>query len=276
MVRPPRSRYVVLGCGHTGTSLISGILHINGYGSFKVSQLFENIELNELNEKILQGARVDQAEISAFLDLLERKTGGRWSLKDPRFTETIHRFYPLLPKPVKIVFNYRHPGATVKSLIAERELHESHLTRAEMLKSAEDEWLRRNRAVLEFLDRGNNSPVLIVRYDDLVERQIDEHVCRFAGFPLDLSLIEPRMRRSSPIPVRQELVVLYQELNDRFEQNRAQILSRTKPVRVKRHGRRRSARTRLYVGSNRALNSARSRWSSIQKLRRPHDGRQSP
>ena len=39
------SRFLILGCGHTGTTLVSGILHINGYGSFKISRLFENADL---------------------------------------------------------------------------------------------------------------------------------------------------------------------------------------------------------------------------------------
>ena len=74
--------FLILGCGHTGTTLISGILHINGYGSSKVSRLFEDEVLNDLNERILVGADVGEREIEDFLATLEKKTQGRWCLKD--------------------------------------------------------------------------------------------------------------------------------------------------------------------------------------------------
>ncbi len=66
-------RFLVLGCGHTGTTLISGILHINGYGSFKVSRLFENTRLNDLNRRLLAGADVSEQEIQEFLAAVERQ-----------------------------------------------------------------------------------------------------------------------------------------------------------------------------------------------------------
>ncbi len=119
------TRFLVLGWGHTGTTLISGILHINGYGSFNVSQLFENTRLNSLNQRILDGAHVGETEIETFLAAVERRTKGRWSLKDPRLSETVGRFYAHIREPVGIIVNYRHPGPTVRSLYRERELYES-------------------------------------------------------------------------------------------------------------------------------------------------------
>lgn len=38
-------RYFVLGCGQTGTTMISGILHINGYRTSNINNLFENQDL---------------------------------------------------------------------------------------------------------------------------------------------------------------------------------------------------------------------------------------
>ena len=241
--RPDARRFLVLGCGHTGTTLISGILHINGYGSFKVSRLFENTVLNDLNRRLLDGSEVTEEEIRGFLSNVETRTRGNWSLKDPRLSETVSRFYRHLDEPVRIIFNYRDPGAAVRSLVKEREMHEAHLTPGEMLRSAEDEWLIRNRASLAFLDTENRSPVLITRYDDLVDRNLDEVLCRFVGRPLDMSFIEPRKRRSTPVPVRQELLDLYDELNRRFDANKAEILDTTEPVPVKR-SRGRTLRTR--------------------------------
>src|SRR5689334_12903622 len=107
MTRPKgKRRFLVLGCGHTGTTLISGILHINGYGSFRVSRDFENTDLNRLNQKILDGVDVKDAEIREFLGAVERRSSGIWSLKDPRLSETISRFYSNIAEPVNIIVNY--------------------------------------------------------------------------------------------------------------------------------------------------------------------------
>ena len=256
-------RILVLGCGHTGTTLVSGILHINGFGSFSVSRLFENTRLNDLNQRILDGMNVPEAEIQDFLSKVESRTKGRWSLKDPRLSETVSRFYRHIQHPVKVILNYRHPGPTVRSLMKEKEL-EGFVEPEEIVRSAEDEWLIRNRAALEFLDTENRSPVCFIRYDDLVDRELDEMLCRFVGRPLDLSFIEPTKRRSAPIRVRQELLDLYAELNDRFEANREEILRTTRPVRVKRD-RGPSLRTRVHVQANRIVNGARWRRERLER-----------
>jgi hypothetical protein len=262
---PNTGRFVVLGCGHTGTTLVSGILHINGYGSFGVSRLFENLRLNDLNRRLLSGSEVDESELRGFIMEVEERTGGRWCLKDPRLSETADRFYRYVPGPLMVIFNYRHPGTTVRSLIREREEHESHLTAEQMQASAEEEWLSRNRAALAFLDGRNRSPLLITRYDDLVDHQLDEVLCRFVGRSLDLSFIEPSRRRSAPVSVRQELLDLYEELNARYEVNRRGILETTKPVPV-RPTSGRTARTRIHVETNRIVNGIRWRRERVSKL----------
>src|SRR3569623_2028788 len=100
-MRDEGTRFLVIGCGHTGTTLVSGILHINGYRSFEVSSLFESRALNRLNRAILSGEVPDDRPIQDFLTTLERRTGGRWSLKDPRFCEPAPRFYRNNTQPPK-------------------------------------------------------------------------------------------------------------------------------------------------------------------------------
>ena len=247
-----KRRFLVLGCGHTGTTLISGILHINGYGSFNVSRLFENTRLNDLNRRLLDGAEVREEEIRNFLAEVEKRTGGCWSLKDPRLSETVSRFYPHIYEPVQIILNYRHPGSTVRSLMKEKE-EEGYTIPEEIVRRSEDEWLRRNCAALRFLDEDNRSPVCIIHYDDLVDRRLDEVLCRFVGRPLDLSFIEPKKRRSSPMPVRQELLDLYDDLNQRFESNTHELLRTTRAVRPKATRESPTLRTRVYVQWNRLV-----------------------
>ncbi len=165
---------------------------------------------------------------------------------------------------MKVVFNYRHPGPTVRSLMKEKEL-EGYVTREEIVRGAEDEWLTRNRSVLEFLDGENRSPVCVVRYDDLVDRKLDETLCRFVGWPLDLSFIEPARRRSTPMPVRQELLDLYEELNDRFQANRNEIARTTRLVPVKVTTRT-TLRTWRHIQANRIVNGVRWRLARLDRL----------
>ncbi len=264
-MRTSEGRFLVLGCGHTGTTLVSGILHINGYRSFKVSRDFESIDVVRLNQRILDGAEVTEAEIRAFVADIEKRRRGKWSLKDPRLSETVGRFYPYIREPVKIIANYRHPGATVRSLIRDRQIYESHLTDEQMFNSAQDEWLRRNRAMLRFLDNENRSPVLIVDYDQLVDRKLDEVLCRFVGHPLDLSFIEPTKRHSTPMAVEQDLLDLYEDLHVRFEANNRDVLRTTTwiPVPTPRGP---TLRTRFYVASNRIANGVRWRQERIHRF----------
>jgi hypothetical protein len=277
--RRDKGRFLILGCGHTGTTLISGIFHINGYGSFKISQDFENLDLNALNQQILSGSDVSDDDIKAFITAVEKRTGGKWSLKDPRLSETISRFYRHVSQPVRIVFNYRHPGATVRSLIKDRETYEAFLTPEQMLKSAEEEWLRRNRAILNFLDTENRSPLLMINYEGLVDRKLDQTLCRFVGHPLDLSFIEPKKRHSAPMLVNDDLLELYEILNRRSEDNHREVFRTTNPVPV-RVIRGPTPRTRIHVVSNRLINGFRWRVGRIGGLRpsawkhgRPAEGR---
>ena len=229
--RPPRpTRFLVIGCGHTGTTLISGLLHINGYGSFSVSRLFENLQLNELNREILAGVPDASDRIPAFLAKVERRTNGRWSLNYPRLSQTATYFYPLVEQPVGVIFNFRDPRTTVRSLMKEREAHEPHLTHREMLRDSEDEWLGRNRAALQFLSEHDPHEVLFVSYDALVDGSLDETLCRFVGRPLDTTFISPARRRSQPVSVRSELLDLHSDLLVRFDANQPAIRRTTVPV----------------------------------------------
>ena len=59
---------------------------------------------------------------------------------------------------------------------------------------------------------------------------------RFAGSSADrsiMSFIRPGKRRSNPMPVGQKVLDLYDDLNRRFEVNKKEIASSTKPVRPK-------------------------------------------
>lgn len=250
------TRFIVLGCGHTGTTLVSGLLHINGFGSFNVSRLFENLTLNDLNRAILSGKVSDDGPVRDFLAKVERRTRGKWALKDPQLTETIPMFYRNINHPVKIIFIFRDPGATVRSLRKEREMHEPHLNPDEMHEAAEQEYLTRTGAALAFLDTINQSPVLYVRYDDLVDGRSGDTLARFVGQSLDLSFVQPSKRHSSPIPVSDKVLNLHAELEKRYAENQREVIRTTNPVEQKM-AEGMTLKTRIVVQSNRVTNRLR-------------------
>ena len=261
LISPP-TRFLVIGCGHTGTTLVSGILHINGYGSFDVSRLFESTRLNEINERIIVGAPDTETDIREFLDKLERRTRGRWCLKDPRLSETAGSFYPLVDGAVGVIFNFRDPGSTVRSLIKEREMHEPYLTPGEMLRDSENEWLGRTGAALRFLDEYRPPHVLFVSYDSLVDGHSDHALCRFVGCPLDMTFIDPSRRHSRPVEVREELLDLHRDVVARATANWEYVLTTTARVDPRpRSGP--TLRTRVHVQSNRVINGVRRRLGRV-------------
>ena len=133
--------YSRIGCGHTGTTLVSGILHINGYGSFDEIRLFESTRLNEINERSISvGAPDTETDIRA----VPRGPGAAhpWAAGVSRYLRLswiAGSFYLLVDGAVGVIFNFRDPGSTVRSLIKEREMHEPYLTPGEMLRDSENE-----------------------------------------------------------------------------------------------------------------------------------------
>jgi hypothetical protein len=256
------TRFLILGCGHTGTTLVSGIFHINGYGSFNVSRLFENREMNELNRRLLKNEAVSEDEIKAFLGKLESKSHGKWSLKDPRLSETVSTYYRHIETPVKIVFHFRDPRPTVSHILAERRLYRPDLSEKELLESAEGEWLRCNRAILNFLDNENTSPNIITDYDDILDGRFHGLLCRFVGHPLDLSFIQRSKRRAKPMDVSRELLDLHKEIRSRYEMSSKHIIATTDPAKVRQHCRR-TARTAFCTAQNRVINAFRRRMELL-------------
>jgi hypothetical protein len=252
------TRFLILGCNHTGTTLVSGIFHINGYGSFNVSRLFENRDLNSLNKRLLADDPVSEEETESFVRRLETRTRGRWSLKDPRLSETVSKYYRHMKQPVKIVFHSRDPRPTVSHILSERRFYRKDLSEKQLLESAEEHWLRYNRSILNFLDNENSSPFIITDYDDILDGSSHHVLCRFVGHPLDLSFIQLSKRRAKPMDVSQELLDLHKDIQARYELNNRHIEATTEPVSVPRH-RRRTVRTAFCIAQNRIINALRRR-----------------
>ena len=229
------TRFVVLGCGHTGTTLLSGIFHISGFESAQVNSLFESEPLLELDKRLLSGAGESvYAEFENFFHILEDKTKGRWCIKDPRLSLTIHKVYPLMPKPIKILYNFRDPRNTVKHLLKERERHCPDMTPSEAFADAENEYYERNKSILEFIDTHPEISYLTVNYDDLVDGKLRDVIDRFVGKRMNYTFIQPYKRKSPPIEVSHEIIALYKSIMDLYSRNLSTCILETKSFRPNR------------------------------------------
>lgn len=222
-------RFVILGCGHTGTTLIGGILYMSGYGGYKASKEFERLVLNRITAHLLENSSSADwlASATDFFQRLEHRTKGRWAIKDPKLCDLLDELYPLIPKPVKVVFNYRNPRHTVSHLMK----HRTTLSDQKALESAEEEWFRRNARVLQFLSDHPDVEHLIVNYDDLVDRKLVGVIDRFVGSRLNYSFISPTKRKSPPMEVSPQLIDLYQEISALYRHNLIELLLNTPAVR---------------------------------------------
>jgi len=225
------TRFVLLGCGHTGTTLLSGIFHISGFGSIEENWLFESRPLVDLNKKVLNGADQEvYQDFAQFFQVLEDRTNVRWCIKDPRLSLTIHDIYPLIPKPIKVLYNFRDPRNTVTHLLKERERWCPEMTPAEAVDDAENEYYVRNKSILEFIDTHPEIECLMINYDDLVDGKLQEVIDRFVGKPMNYEFIQPRKRKSPSIEVDDRLMELYDRIMDLYARNLGTCILSTKSL----------------------------------------------
>jgi hypothetical protein len=225
------TRFVVVGCGHTGTTLLSGIMHISGFKSIGTDRLFESRPLVSLNKRLLDGA--DQgvyADFEAYFQTLEAKTGGRWCIKDPRLSLAMHDIYPLVPQPFKVLYNFRDPRNTVTHLIKPRQKRDPQMSKEKAMAGAEGEWMERNLSVLRFLDEHPEIECLMVNYDDLVDGKLGPVVDRFVGQRLNYRIISPGRRKSPPIQVDDRLMTLYEQILTAYRANLVDCLLAGAPL----------------------------------------------
>jgi hypothetical protein len=233
------TRFIVLGCGHTGTSLISGILHRNGFWGCDVDWHYEPLHLTELCVRILGTKGSISAElrrdIQKFFKTLEIQSHGRWTLKDPRLSDVIDVIAPFIPAPYKIILNYRHPANTIRHLMVYN--HEVAATDVDKRMICEAQYIRMNKNSLRFIMSHPEIPTLFVNYDDLVDRKLDHVICRFVGRQMSFGIINPGKRRSPAENINGAAMELYAELNKIYAENISIILLQSRALDTKGRGR---------------------------------------
>ncbi len=222
------NRIIVLGCGHTGTTLISGILHLNGFGFKKVSTQFEPLRLNELTARAKKEGLTKEIKkhIEKFFKSLDKKENKNWAVKDPKLCYWIDEIDNVIPKPYKVIFNFRKPGSTVQHLADDRVEFEG-MSRKKAREDAESHYLLKNKNVMDFLkkkSKSENKKLLYVNYDDLVDRYLVNIIDRFVRKKLNYGFIKPRKRKAKEINVSEEVQKIYARAMKNYMNNISQVV----------------------------------------------------
>ena len=224
------TRFVILAGGHSGSTLVSGIFIISGFPTLGwPTGVCESVPLNDLNETLIgrsldRPLHIDQTNVTRFINMLEKRTKGNWSLKDPYLPFTFPIIYPMIRKPIKIIFNFRNPCTNVdhntRSMLKYHKYLDSHHAKA----ISEKEWYKKNKAILSFIDEHKEIPFLMLDYDDLLSGKNYEVINRFVGKGMNYLFVDKRKSRAKGCSVGSKLEEMYRELTYRAEVNHKIIM----------------------------------------------------
>ena len=86
---------IVLGVGHSGTTVLTRMLHALGWNAGDADTKFaESQSVRSLNQAIEKCGRLPRSRAQAILEDLPQP----WAIKDPRFVKTLHHWIPLFLK----------------------------------------------------------------------------------------------------------------------------------------------------------------------------------
>jgi len=209
-----KERIIVLGCGHSGTTLLSGLLYFNGYKMLSPPTYnFECYFLNRLNEKILNEKNdyFKRKNIQYYIDKLEENTQGKWLMKDPLLNYLIKDYDSVIQKDYKVLFIYREPGKVINHLFNELKGYMIELADEDIMKMAKKQWINSNESVLSFL-RATKREVLLINYQDLLNYENIHYLEYFLGHKLYMNFVNKKLNRSQNIEIESEFLELYNKL----------------------------------------------------------------
>ncbi|NHC47608.1 sulfotransferase [Motilibacter aurantiacus] len=248
----PRS-CVVLGCGRSGTSLLSGLLAGSGYHLGRTllradpsnpKGYFESGRINRLNEQLLAPYTTDVLRAADGRPLAARplREGERWlaalpaavpvarpealaddlrlpptdgptARKDPRFSWTLQAWDPALADSVRVCV-FRDPSATARSILTMTDQGDLGLG----LEGALAVWASNYRRCLHLADseRGEGRRWVFVHYAAILDGTGFGELEDALETELDRSFIDPELQRS-PVgaPPEGEIAEVYAELRTR-------------------------------------------------------------
>ncbi len=229
------ARFVILGCGHSGSTLLSGLIHQAGYRSVGIpTTTYECFSLNRINEIILDmdNPLLRNAIIDKFWKNLEAANPEHWVLKDPLFPFTYPVFHARCKVPIRLLFIYRNPANNVEHLVRKFSMWMDFTTEDQTKTICEHEWLQKNYLTLDFIRKHPDLPCLWVDYDELLSGNLYKTLCAYTGECLNPNFIQPRKKRAQTIVVSPKLTAFYEELQVEAQiQNERMLATHTLPFR---------------------------------------------
>ncbi|GIK72620.1 MAG: hypothetical protein BroJett021_16080 [Chloroflexota bacterium] len=226
---------IILGCGRSGTSLVAAIAQRSGYFLGDPLQppnagnplgRFESFEVNAINEALLAQVTLPRPRgwlgnlllrhvprprqrwlaavpvgrkiksTAALTERMARLTAQQpYCFKDPRFSYTLSAWRPVLAE-TRFVCLFRHPAATAQSILRECQEEPGLRSLAMDFNRALRVWTLMYRHILERHCQAGEW--LFVHYEQILAGDGVERLAAFLDADLDLSLINPAMRRSQP------------------------------------------------------------------------------
>lgn len=232
-----KSSVLVLGCGRSGTSLLTSMIIKNYEFIGKNPMLivnetnprgfFEDIDVNTLNDKILEESGVDlpvknlsigykAGWISKSNKSITWKASGEslekirgltlnktFCFKDPRFSYTFPIWRNIVNKNTKYVVVFRHPSKTAIGMIKQESAKIVGLS----FEDALEVWFEMYSNILKYVDKN----FLFIHYEDLINKKIDR-LGSFLEIEVDISVVDINLNRSNLSAVDKKYINLYLEL----------------------------------------------------------------
>ena len=248
---------LILGSGHSGTSMAAGVLSRTGYFMGKdlypgdegnPKGYFEDQEINQINEELL--GQVVPPRPSGTVGELFFKTrpvdGQRWvamvppgssiscpshlaeriklitknepfCLKDPRFCYTLPAWNSFL-KDALFICVFRHPGATAKSIVKESQRYSENLYLD--FNKALQIWEMMYTHILD-IHYPKGGDWLFIHYEQFFDGSAFDKLKKNLNATLYCDFVEPKLNRSTATnTLPTGLSLIYQELCNKAEYNR--------------------------------------------------------
>lgn len=203
-----------MGCGHSGTTLLSGLMYFNGYKMLSPpTYTFECYYLNRLNEKILSEENIffKRKNIQFYLDNLENYIKGKWVLKDPLLNFLIEDYDNLIKDDYKILVIYRNPGKVINHLYKALKTHISDKEDSEILEMAKKQWLYSNEKILQFINK-TNGEYYIIDYDDLLTYKHIDKLELYLGHNVNMNFVNKKLNKSKELDIESDFIEMFNKL----------------------------------------------------------------
>lgn len=227
---------IILGCGRSGTSLLTSLI-IKNYeftGKNPISTMnkynphgyFEDIDINNLNDQIISESglalpleensiryggwlskcnsdTVWKASADSIKEIKKHTEKKLFCYKDPRFSYTFPIWREIISKDVKFLVAVRQPGKNANSIVDFPSSRELNLT----FEDALEIWHAMYSNILKYA--GNN--FLYIHYEDLVAKKL-ERIEKFLGIKADGAMIDAKLDVEPEALVSDKYGELYKQL----------------------------------------------------------------